>query len=94
MEYIKEYIVDQTLLKIGSEFIRLWVAIRPENKHIIALNVSKERNMFIGEVLLSDLVPVYGKTCCSYRWQYMAHNGLSIPKSKTPFSYLLCEDDH
>ena len=24
----------------------------------------------------------------------MAHNGLSIPKSKTPFSYLLWEDDH
>ena len=34
---ILEYIVDETLIKIGSEYIWIWVAIEPENKQILAL---------------------------------------------------------
>ena len=34
---IDEYIVDETLIKVGSELIWLWVAIEPENKQILAL---------------------------------------------------------
>ena len=35
--WISEYIVDETMLKIGSEYIWLWVAIDPKNKRILAL---------------------------------------------------------
>ncbi|MGD9674217.1 MAG: hypothetical protein AB7U98_12150 [Candidatus Nitrosocosmicus sp.] len=36
---ISEFILDETLLKIGSEFIWLWiVAIEPENRQILALS--------------------------------------------------------
>jgi len=33
---ISEYIVDETLIKVGSEYIWLWIAIEPKNKQIFA----------------------------------------------------------
>ena len=41
--------MDETILKVGSEFTWLWVAIEPENKQILAQNITKERNMFVAE---------------------------------------------
>jgi hypothetical protein len=36
------------MIKFGSELVWLWVAIiEPENKQILALSISKERNMFL-----------------------------------------------
>ena len=41
-----EFIVDETAIKAGSELIWLWVAIKePENRQILALSITKERNM-------------------------------------------------
>ena len=58
---IAEYVVDETLVKVGSEFILLWVAIEPVNRQILALNTSKERNMLIAERFIADLVRIHGK---------------------------------
>jgi putative transposase len=58
---ILEYIVDETMLKVGSEYIWLWVAIEPANRQILALSISKERNMFVAERYLSNLIKVHGK---------------------------------
>lgn len=58
---ISEYVVDETLIKVGSKSIWLWVAIEPENRQILALNISKERNMLIAERLIADLVRIHGK---------------------------------
>ena len=58
---IAEYIIDETLIKVGSQYIWLWVAIEPKNKQILALNISKERNMLIAERFISGLVKEYGK---------------------------------
>lgn len=57
---ISEFIIDETLFKVGSEHIWLWVAIEPENKQILALSISKERNMFVAERFISKLVLAYG----------------------------------
>ncbi len=46
---IDEFIVDEAAIKIGSELIWLWVAIDSKNKRILALSISKERNMFVAE---------------------------------------------
>ena len=48
-KWVPEFIVDETLLKVGSEYIWLWVAIEPINRQILALSISKERNMFVAE---------------------------------------------
>lgn len=58
---ISEFIVDETLLKVGSGDLWLWVAVEPENKQILALSVSKERNMLMAEKFLSELAKVHGK---------------------------------
>jgi len=58
---IEEYVVDETLIHVGPELVWLWVAIEPENRRILALSISKERNMLIAERFLSGLVRVQGK---------------------------------
>ena len=34
---ISEYIIDETLIKVGFGYIWLWVAMEPKNKQILAL---------------------------------------------------------
>lgn len=58
---ISEFIVDETQLKVGSELIWLWVAIEPENRQILALSISKERNMFVAERFIGGLVKRHGQ---------------------------------
>ncbi len=58
---ISEFIIDETQLKVGSELIWLWVAIEFETKNILGVNISKERNMFVAEHFLSDIVEKYGE---------------------------------
>ncbi|KAA2279265.1 hypothetical protein F1Z66_13775 [Candidatus Nitrosocosmicus sp. SS] len=66
------------MLKVGLEYICLWIAIEPKkNKQILALTISKERNMFVAEHFLAGIVREYGKHVSSfYRWWYMVSNGL------------------
>ena len=56
-----EFVLDQTLLKIGSELVWLWVAIEPANKEILSVSISKERNMFVAERFLSGLLEEHGE---------------------------------
>jgi putative transposase len=60
---IAEFIIDETLIKVGSEFIWLdWVAIEPLNKVILGFDISKERNMFVAmEKFIAGLTRVYDK---------------------------------
>jgi len=57
----EEFIVDETLLKVGPELIWLWVAIEPETRQILAQSITQERNMFVAERFLSGVVRDYGK---------------------------------
>jgi putative transposase len=57
---MEEFIVDETILKVGSEFTWLWVAIEPENRMILVQNITRERNMLVAEKFMSDLVKVHG----------------------------------
>jgi putative transposase len=58
---IEEFVVDETVIKIGSELIWLWVAIEPKHKEILSINISKERNMLVVERFLFYLLEEYGK---------------------------------
>ena len=58
---IAEFIVDEAQIKIGSELIWLWVGIESETKNIVAINISKERNMFVAERFLDELTKEYGR---------------------------------
>ena len=58
---ISEFVIDETLIKVGSEYIWLWVAIGPKNKEILALSISKERNTLVAERFLLTIVKDCGK---------------------------------
>jgi putative transposase len=58
---INEYIIDETVIKVGSELIWLWVIIEPIDKEILSINISKERNMFVVEGVISNVIKEYGK---------------------------------
>jgi len=58
---ISVFIIDETQIKVGSEFIWLWVAIESETKNIVATSISKERNMFVAERFLYNITKDYGK---------------------------------
>ena len=58
---ISEFIVDETMLKVGSEYISLWIAIDAKSKEILALSISKERNMLVAERFMSDLIKGHGR---------------------------------
>ena len=39
---ISEYVIDETIIKVGPEYIWVWIAIEPKDKEILAINISKE----------------------------------------------------
>ncbi len=49
------------LIKVNSEYIWLWVTIELKNRAILVLSISKERNMFVVERFLSNIIEQYGK---------------------------------
>jgi putative transposase len=55
-----EFIIDETMIKIGSNYMWIWVAIESESKEILRISVSKERNMLIAEHFISSLTKGYG----------------------------------
>ncbi len=48
------------MIKVGSEYVWIWVAIEPHNKEILGITISKERNMFIAERFISRLIKIHG----------------------------------
>jgi putative transposase len=46
---IQEFIIDETLIKIGSKYVWLWVAIEYINKQILHIDISFERTILIAE---------------------------------------------
>jgi putative transposase len=59
-EHRRIYVLDETIIKSGSEYIWLWVAIEPKNKEILGISIPKERNMIVAERFLSKIVEKYG----------------------------------
>ena len=58
---VQEFIVDETLLKVGSQYVWVWVAIEPLAKVILGIRISFERTMLVAEKFLKALVRKYGK---------------------------------
>ncbi len=55
------FVVDETLIKVGSGYVWLWVAIEPIGRRILALSISKERNMVVAERFIAGLVKAHGR---------------------------------
>ncbi len=44
---IKEYIIDEIVIKTGSELVWIWVVIESTNEEILSFYISRERNMYL-----------------------------------------------
>jgi putative transposase len=58
---VTEFIIDETIIKVGSEYIWLWIAIENDNREILQISISKERNMFVAERFIQSLIRKYGE---------------------------------
>ena len=59
---IDEFIIDETLIRIGSKYVWLWVAIiEPINKQILEVDISFDRTMLVAERFIASLINTYGK---------------------------------
>ncbi|HEY6534639.1 MAG TPA: DDE-type integrase/transposase/recombinase [Candidatus Nitrosocosmicus sp.] len=52
--------IDETIIKAGSELVWIWIIIEPKHKEVLVAEISKKRNMFVAERFLSQVVNKYG----------------------------------
>ena len=59
---IDEFIIDETMIKVSSQYVWLWFAIESNHRQILLqIDISFERNMFIAERFLSNILEKHGK---------------------------------
>ena len=58
---MSEFIVDETQIKIGKDYFWIWVALESDNKTIVGIHLSLERNMLVAEQFLQNIIKKYGK---------------------------------
>jgi putative transposase len=58
---VTAFIIDETVIQIGSQHFWLWIAIEPIHSSVLGIYISEERNMLIAEKFISSLVEKYGR---------------------------------
>jgi putative transposase len=58
---VSAFLIDETMLQIGTEEAWLWVAIEPIHKQILGVYISRHRNMIVAESFLRSLIKIHGK---------------------------------
>lgn len=58
---VLEFILDETLIRIGSQYVWLWVAIEPKHRQILHIDISFERTMLVAERFIASLMIRHGK---------------------------------
>ena len=88
---IDKYIVDETMVKIGSELVWLWVIIETKNKKVLSMTISKEKNMLVAKRFLSIVIGEHCKHSVST--EMVKEHGvftsiISLLESKDSFTFL------
>ena len=53
---ISEFIIDETVIQIGSQHFWLWFCIEPIHSSVLGTYISEERNMLVAEKFIRSLV--------------------------------------
>ena len=59
-----EFIIDETLLKVGENYVWLWIAIEPIDKIVVGIRISIERSVLVAEQFTQKLCIEYGNIRC------------------------------
>jgi transposase-like protein len=60
-----EFIIDETLIKVGNGYVWLWVAMEPTDETIPGIRTSIERSTLVAERFIQSLIGEYGKRSSS-----------------------------
>ena len=88
---IDKYIVDETMVKIGSELVWLWVIIETKNKKVLSMTISKEKNMLVAKRFLSIVIGEHCKHSVStemVKEHEVFTSIISLLESKDSFTFL------
>jgi putative transposase len=58
---VSEFITDEALLKVGENYVWLWVAIEPIEMIVLGIRISFERTMLVAERFIQKLSTEYCK---------------------------------
>ena len=60
---LSEFIIDETLIKVGNDYVWLWVAIESQliRRFLVFASSSKETCMLVAEQFIQSLIRKYGK---------------------------------
>jgi len=58
---VSAFIIDETIIQIGSQHFWLWIAIEPIHSSVLGIYISNERNMLVLSQFLETLVEKYGR---------------------------------
>jgi putative transposase len=57
---VAAFLIDETMVQIGSDQAWLWIAVEPIHRQILGVYI-KHRNMIVAESFLRSLIKIYGK---------------------------------
>ena len=80
---VSAFIIDETIIQIGSQHFWLWICIEPINRSILGIYISEERNMFVAENFIRSLVEKYGKHTVYTDGGNMVSSGMQLFTFKT-----------
>src|SRR5688572_26243891 len=58
---VSAFIIDETVIQIGSQQYWLWFCIEPIHSSVLGIYISEERNMLVAEKFIRSLVEKYGR---------------------------------
>ena len=58
---VSAFIIDETVIQIGSQHHYLWIATEPVHKTLLGIYISESRNMLVAENFIRSLVSKYGR---------------------------------
>jgi putative transposase len=59
---ISKFIIDEIQIRVGNKYFWIWIAIEPKERLILDIYLSSaERNMFVAQNFIRNLVNKYGK---------------------------------
>jgi putative transposase len=93
---IEKFIIDETLIKTGSKYVWLWVAIEPMNKQILHCDMSFERTMLIvaERFIVASLINNFGKQLFQHQttlWSMVSTSNMPVFESRSPYLFSIGE---
>ena len=89
---VSGFIIDETVIQIGSQHFWLWICIEPVHNSILGIYISEERNMLVAEKFIRSLVEKYGKHTVYTDGGTWYHEACNILEIETLFTFTIREE--